>query len=213
MSLRAPLLALALLTALPARAELEGTQRLSALLGWRYTPNQTFHQSAAISGFELAAPSLGGPFGSIGFGYSFADWAELAVNGYVGAETIRFVGAPPLQSITYGAAVGVRLQLQTTFLGMEVIPALGIFTGPAFIYVSGPPVFPHTEALTDSYAATVGATFKTSPAFGFTVEAKLLLARGFVPGVGTANGGGLWVGVGAAWVLGQIPPEARGTLD
>lgn len=196
-----------------ASAELEGTQRLVGVAGWRYTPNDTFRNSANANQYEVGAPSLGGPQGSISFGYSFTDWAELAVDAYVGSETLDFVFFPDLLSVTYGALIGVRLQTEAKLFGFDLIPSLGVFTGPSFVYVSGPPAFPPTESLGDSYMASAGATVRLSQAFGVTAEAKLLLTRGFVPGIGTLNGGGLWVGVGFCWFLGQIPKEQRGTLD
>ena len=212
LSLRSTVLAV-LVAAAPAAAELEGTQRVVALAGWRYTPNDTFLASAVANNYQPEGVSWGGPQASASFGYSFTDWAELAVDIFIGTERLNFVDSPPLSSTTYGGAVGVRFQGELKLFNRSFVPALGVFTGPAFIYVSGLRALPPTETLIDSYTASVSGTSRITDSLGLTAEVRLLLTRGFVPGIGSINGGGAWIGVGVSWYLGQIPREQRGTLD
>ena len=207
------LVLVASLTSTAAFAELEGTQRVFGVAGWRYTPNDTFFTSAVANNYEPAGASIGGPQASIGFGYSFIDWAELAVDLYVGTERLSFTNAPPISSTSYGALLGVRLQTELTLFGRPFVPSLGIFTGPAFIYVSGGRLLPPTETLTDAYAGALGGTVRLTDAIGVTAEVRVLLTRGHVPTIGSINGGGAWFGLGVSWYLGQIPREQRGAFD
>ncbi len=174
----------------------EGTGRITLTGGWRYTPNDHFLRSARAAGLE-GTPSPGGPQLTGTFAYAATGGLEVAVDLFGGTERISLQGADAVSSTTYGALVGARGFWP---LGRWV-PNLGLALGPALVYTAGGPEQESAERLITCYAATAGLTFLMSDTFALSLDARLLLGRGWVPGISGINGGGVWAGIGASWLF------------
>jgi hypothetical protein len=192
---------LGLLSAIATAGPLEGVGRVSVQPGWRLTPNGAFYASAAAAGLPASGSSPGGPVLASSFAYSATDYAEVAVDLFLGGEQFRLGDEAPLRSVTYGAAAGVRFQQALGEWGpfQEVVPYAGFLIGPTLIGVDGGRLSAMHEDVVTGYTASAGVTARLGETWGVCLEYRFLLARGQVPGVGSINGGGNWLGLGLAW--------------
>jgi hypothetical protein len=198
-----------LLAASPTNAgALEGEGRVSVQTGWRVTPNNTFYESAAAAGFSAAGSSPGGPVLQGSFGYSAAEWVEATIDLFAGGEMLRLVNQAALLSVTYGAAAGARLQWAFDAWGpfREVVPYAGLLLGPTLINVTGGNLPAPREHVVTGYIGSAGVSARLADGWGLSLEYRFLVARGQVPGIGSLNGGGSWLGVGVTW---YFAPEQR----
>ncbi|MBI3181941.1 MAG: hypothetical protein HYZ28_07335 [Myxococcales bacterium] len=182
------------------QANLEGFGRVAPCAGWRLTPNDHFRAAASSLGLEVGRPSAGGPQLTGAFGYAASQWVEASIDLFAGGERLS-VGGGTASSVTYGALVGARFQWPGA-MGKQLVPYLGLHTGPVLIYVSSESGA--AETLTQAWAGSAGATLRLGERYGICAEYRLLFARGEVPGVSSLNGGGHWVSVG---LVVYFPPE------
>lgn len=200
--MRRAAVALTLLLGSSAFAEsLEGVGRISLLPGWRWTPNGHFAATAAERGHPLERASVGGPQLTATFAYAASDAIEVAIDLFAGFETLRLREAEPLTSVSYGALAGARAYWS---LG-RFAPYLGLGVGPVLVYTSGGLQTRPNERVTTGYAAMGGVSYRLTDTFAVTFDARALLARGNVAGVGGINGGGAWAGVGVSWLFAAEP--------
>jgi hypothetical protein len=88
---------------------------------------------------------------------------------------------------------------------------VGFLLGPTLVLESGGGIPETTEELVTGYLGSAGLSAR-SEAFCVSLEYRLLLARGFVPGIGGINGGGSWFGVGLTWWFAGESRPSRGGL-
>lgn len=190
-----------LLSAVATAGPLQGVGRVSVQPGWRLTPNGAFYTSASAVGLPPAAASPGGPVIASSFAYSATDNIEVAIDLILGGELFRFGNDAPLWSVTYGAGAGARFQWALGEWGpfQEVVPSAGLLVGPTLVSVSGGRLQSSHEEAVAGYTASAGVTARVGQTWGVSLEYRFLLARGLVPGVGSINGGGNWLGLGLAW--------------
>jgi hypothetical protein len=193
--------------AAPARS-MEGTGRISALPGWRYTPNDHFYAQALRLGFEAEGGWAGGPQLTMAFTYAATEGIEACIDLFGGLDRLGLVGRDDIQVLSYGGLIGARFFWvgEPLFLPEGLIPSVGLFVGPTLVYVTAPDL-PSTERLVTGYAVSAGLTARLSEWVGITAEVKLLGARGTVPGISGVNAGGLWAGLGVTW---YFPGEPGG---
>jgi hypothetical protein len=198
--------AVALLLALGAGAaqaqELAGAGRISVLAGWRLTPNDHFYGNAVQLGYPPLSDSLGGPILTGAFAYVITEQLELGIDLFVGAEQLELDGLGVITTVSYGGLLGMRLQFPLSFAGQSsgLIPYLGVHTGPALVFVTDE-VKGGVETLTQAWAGSAGLTLRFDPTWALTLEYKLMLLRGYLPEVGTVNGGGSWFGAAVTYYL------------
>jgi hypothetical protein len=202
-------LALVLCGSAAAAQSMEGTGRVTVLGGWRYSPNDHFLRSARAAGFEPTA-SPGGPQLTGTFAYAATSALEVAVDLFAGTERLRLQGAEAVSSTTYGALVGFRAFSPLGTRG-TVIPNGGLALGPGLAYTAGGPEGGSSERLITVYAGMVGLSWRLSDTFALSADVRLLLGRGFVPGISGLNAGGLWGGLGATWIF-PGEPERRSAV-
>lgn len=197
-------------------APLNGVGRITIQGGWRLSPNGTFYDKyyalPDYRGVARAPTSPGGPFFAGSFGYAMSDFIELGIDLFATAEQLRLTGAPTLTNITYGALVGVRFLGLLDFLTPEgVVPFLGIQTGPTLVYSQAEGIG-QRELFTQTWAGTVGATFRLSARWGVTAEYRLAFVRGQsafnnrpeFTNLGSINAGGNWFALGVTYMF---PPD------
>lgn len=190
-----------LLSAVATAGPLQGVGRVSVQPGWRLTPNGPLYLSAAAVGLPAAATSPGGPVIASSFAYSATELVEVAIDLFLGGELFHLGNDPAMWSVTYGAAAGVHFQWALGEWGpfQEVVPYAGLLVGPTLVSVSGGRLpSSHEEAVT-GYTGSAGLSARVGDTWGVSLEYRFLLARGLVPGVGSINGGGNWLGLGLAW--------------
>ncbi|WP_199243222.1 hypothetical protein [Vitiosangium sp. GDMCC 1.1324] len=199
-------------------APLNGVGRMSIQAGWRLSPNGTFYDKfyslPDYQGVARAPASPGGPFLAGSFGYAMTDFIELGIDLFATGEQLRLTGAPTLTNVTYGALLGVRFQTLLDFLTPQgVVPFVGLQTGPTLVYSQAEGVG-QRELFTQTWAGTVGATFRLSSSWGLTTEYRLAFVRGLTPftannnagfqNLGSFNGGGSWFALGVTYMF---PPD------
>ncbi len=207
----APLVLLLAAAPLPASAQssLDGVGRISIQAGWRRTTNETFLNRYSAQpeqqGVPRAAGSPGGPLVAFTFGYSVTEYLELGVDLFATAERLNLTGSPQLTTLTYGALVGLRLQTLFEGVGPQgLLPWVGLLSGPTLVlstFEGGT----GTEGVAQAWGASVGASLRLSPRWAATVELRQVLVRGPVEGLGSVNGGGTWLGLGASYSLDAEP--------
>jgi hypothetical protein len=203
----------ALLAALPARAgpSLEGTGRVTAEVGWRLTPNDSFYADALKVGLTRTRDSVGGPTVMGSFGYMMTDQLELSIDLFAGGERLALQGLAPINSVTYGATVGPRLYLPLGPFAFAEDWRLfaGVLVGPTLVLAFGGNIPGTSEVAIGSYMGSVGVAARLSDELGLSLEYRLLLVRGQVPGIGGVNGGGSWLGIGLTWHLAGEPMQSH----
>lgn len=180
------LLAAAAASSEPRR--LEGSGRVTALPGWRLTPNHHFFARAAEQGFFADRSSKGGPQVTGTFSYVADESIEACIDLFGGGEQLHLSGVGEITSVTYGALLGARFQAPG-LLTDALVPYVGLLVGPALVYVAREGFAPD-ERLVTAYAAAAGLTYRLGERFGLTLEYKLMHARGVVPEISGVNGGG-----------------------
>lgn len=198
-------------------APLNGVGRVSIQGGWRLTGNDTFYDSfyslPAYKDLARAPASRGGPFGAGSFAYAASENIELGIDLFLTTEQLKLTNAPTLTNITYGALVGVRFQTLVDFLTPEgIIPFIGLETGPTLVFSTAEGVGKR-ELFTQSWAGTVGATFRFSPHWGLTAEYRLSFARGQAAfrnedaykDLASFNAGGNWFALGVTYLMSPEP--------
>jgi hypothetical protein len=198
-------------------APLNGVGRISIQGGWRVSSNDTFYDSFyAFPGYQdapRASASPGGPFLAGSFAYAATDFIELGIDLFATGEQLRLTGAPTLTNVTYGALVGLRFQTLWDFLTPEgVVPFVGIQTGPTLAYSTAEGVGTK-ELVTQTWAGTVGATFRFSAHWGLTAEYRLAFVRGQsafntkkeFEQLASYNAGGNWFALGVTYLLAPDP--------
>lgn len=196
MSPRRWVLLLALASA-PALADgIDGEGRLSVQLGYRWSPDDHFAQAAAAAGNPIVRRSWGGLQGSAGFGYGALEWVEAAIDLFGGWESFELDGYAPFHSVSYGAVIGARFVARDLFFkGFQ--PWFGVQVGPTIINITTAS-FGIRETVVAGLAVSGGVIFRIGERFGVTLEARYLMARGMVPGIGGLNAGGGWFSIGFA---------------
>lgn len=210
-ALPASLVLLSFLPCVAGAGGLVGTGRVSLQPGWRLTPNDTFYASASAVGAPPATLSPGGPALSSSFAYSINDLIELGIDLFAGAELLRLEGQEPLVSLTYGGVVGLRLHWALGDWGPleDVVPYAGLLGGPVLVYASGGNLAAPSELATTGYMGSLGISARLGDRWGLCAEYRLLAVRGVVPGIGSVNGGGSWLGIGVTW---YFPAEVASPL-
>lgn len=198
-----------------ALAQLAGVGRITIEPGWRLTPNDHFAEAASAAGAALTRTSPGGPTLAGSFAYSATGWLEIGIDLFAGAEQLRLQGQPALTSITYGGALGVRLQapLEQFLFAERFVPFAGLLSGPTLIDVVGGNLQGTNEKVTASYILSAGFTFQVDQHWGITAEYRLLLARGMVDGIGSINGGGSWFSLGITFLIPSDSGEHSDSLN
>jgi len=203
-------------------APLNGVGRISVQGGWRLSSNATFYDSfyalPSYQGVERAPNSPGGPFVAGSFAYSVTDLIELGIDLFATGEQLKLTGAPTLNNVTYGALVGVRFQGLLDVLTPEgVVPFVGIQTGPTLALSQAEGVGVR-EIFTQTWAGSVGATFRLSHRWGITAEYRLAFVRGQsafntrkeFEQLASYNAGGNWFAVGVTYLLPADPSRPIG---
>ncbi len=203
-------------------APLNGVGRISIQGGWRLSSNDTFYDSfyalPDFQGAERAPISPGGPFLAGSFAYSVTDLIELGIDLFATGEQLKLTGAPTLNNVTYGALVGVRFQGLLDVLTPEgVVPFVGIQTGPTLALSQAEGVGVR-EIFTQTWAGSVGATFRLSHRWGLTAEYRLAFVRGQsafntrkeFEQLASYNAGGNWFALGVTYLLPADPSRPIG---
>jgi len=198
-------------------APLNGVGRISVQGGWRVSSNDTFYDSfyalPDYQGVQRAPESPGGPFATASFAYAASEFIELGIDAFITTEQLRLTGAPTLTNTTYGALVGLRFQTLLDFLTPEgVVPFVGILSGPTLAYSTAEGAGKR-EVFTQTWAGTVGATFRFSPRWALTAEYRLAFARGqsafnnngAFKDLASYNAGGNWFALGLTYLLAPDP--------
>jgi opacity protein-like surface antigen len=181
-----------------AHASLDGMGRISLLPGWRYTPNDYFAGSASRAGFPVVGKSSGGgPQMTASFGYMTSDTVEVGIDLFGGYQALKLRDLGGLNSVSYGALV----QARAVFEVGNLLPYLGAGLGPVFALVTENGGQDTTEKLVTGYSLGGGASYRLTERFALSLDARWLLARGVVPGIGGINSGGLFAGMGLTWFL------------
>jgi hypothetical protein len=196
---------------------LNGVGRISVEAGWRISSNSTFYDSfyalPAYQGVPRAPESPGGPLLAGSFAYAVTDFIELGIDLFATGEQLRLTGAPTLTNITYGALVGLRFQTLLDILTPEgVVPFVGLQTGPTLAYSTAEGAGSR-ELFTQTWAGTVGATFRFSARWGLTAEYRLAFARGQsvfnnkpeFKELASYNAGGNWFALGVTYFFASDP--------
>jgi hypothetical protein len=188
--------------------ELKGSGRFSLQTGWRYTPNTGFYDGYYSQeenrGLSRARGSIGGPLLTATFAYSFTNLIELGIDLFATYERMRLTGQPGLNTVTYGALLGLRFQKRLELGPEGLIPFVGLLTGPLYAgaYFDGGRAI---ETSNQAFGAALGATLRLSPTWGLALEYRLLLARGEAEDVGKYNAGGHWFALGMTYQFGHGP--------
>jgi len=203
-------------------SSLNGVGRISVQGGWRLTSNNTFFESfyalPANQGLPPDGSSTGGPFVAGSFGYSATELIEVGIDLFATTEELRLTGAPALRTLTYGALVGVRFQTLLPFLTPEgVVPFVGMQSGPTLAYSQAEDVG-KSEQVTQTWAGTVGATFRFTPRWALTAEYRLAFVRGVsafnklesYKGLASYNAGGNWFALGLTYTFPAEPARSFG---
>lgn len=215
---RSLLLAVAVLSATPALAQdegsltLNGVGRLSIQTGWRMTTNGTFYNGyyGKRPGLQRGANSPGGPLVVGSFAYGVSESLELGVDLFGTGERLQLAEQPVLETLTYGALVGLRFRSVLELGSLQLIPFAGLLTGPTLVYSRFQGVSESArEIVTQAWAGAAGASLRLSPRWGLTAEYRLSFVRGQVAELGgqkfgSFNAGGNWLSLGVTYTW---PPE------
>ncbi|MFL5347153.1 MAG: hypothetical protein ACJ8AT_20400 [Hyalangium sp.] len=184
--------------------KLEGTNRISVVGGWRYAPNFTFYNNYYSNpdhqGLPRSRGSFGGPALTATFGYSVTNLIEVGADLFASYERLALTGKPGLNTVTYGAMLGLRFQKRFELGPAGLIPAVGLLAGPhiAAAYFDGGRA---VENGGTAFGLTAGATLRLNPTWGVCFELREIFARGEVEDVGYYNAGGTWLAVGLTYIL------------
>ena len=177
-------------------------------------PTSTFYESfyalPDYRGLTRAPASPGGPFLGVSFGYSVTEYFELGVDLFTTGEQLRLTNAPTLTNVSYGALVALRFQTLFDVLTPEgVVPFIGLETGPTLAYSQADGVGKR-ELATQTFAGSVGASFRFTPRWALTAEYRIAFARGqtafqnrdeFKSVLASYNAGGNWFALGLTYYL------------
>ncbi|QSQ25751.1 hypothetical protein JY651_12805 [Pyxidicoccus parkwayensis] len=200
---------------------LNGVGRISIQAGYRYTSNETFYkrwygQVAFPQDPQLprAREASGGPLAVGSFAYAITDLVELGIDLFATGGRL-YINTPDgeqhLDTLTYGAAVGLRFQTVLPEVGpYGLVPFAGILTGPSLVSSKrqGQTL---QESTTQMWLGSLGATLRLSPRWGVTAEYRLAFIRGPVAPFdaekdkpSSFSNGGSWMSVGVTY---SFPPE------
>ena len=215
-----PLLLLVLLTAPVASAQydedeeppkLQGTSRVSVMGGWRYAPNFKFYDTYyfQVENRSLARSrgSIGGPLLTATFAYSITEFMELGIDLFTTYERMKLTNKPGLNTVTYGAVVGLRFQKRLELGPQGTIASVGVLAGPSYsgAYFDGGRA---VETSGTGLGLAAGATVRLSPRWGVCFELRQLVVGGEVEDIGKYNAGGTWLSVGMTYVLPWEPDHS-----
>lgn len=184
--------------------KLEGTNRISVVGGWRYAPNFTFYDNyyfkESNQRLQRSRGSIGGPALTATFGYSVTNLIEVGADLFATYERMKLTGKPGLNTVTYGAMLGLRFQKRFEVGPAGLIPSVGILAGPhiAAAYFDGGRALENGGT---GFGLTAGATLRLNPTWGVCFELREIFARGEVEDVGYYNAGGSWLAVGVTYTL------------
>lgn len=202
---------------------LDGVGRISIQGGYRVTSNETFYkrwysQTAFIkAGFvdvPRAREAAGGPLVVGTFAYAITDMVELGIDLFATGGRL-YVNTPEgeqhIDTLTYGAAVGLRFQTVLPEVGpYGLVPFAGILTGPSLASSKrqGQTLL---ETTTQVWMGALGTTLRLSPRWGVTAEYRLAFIRGPVgpwnaeeDKPSSFSNGGSWFALGVTY---SFPPE------
>ena len=202
--------AIALLPALGLAQGIEGEGRITLTGGWRYTSQGYFENSARNAGTPVTEASHGGPTGVASFGYGANDALEISIDLFGGTDQLGLQGEPTLHMSEYGALFGARWFLLLS--GGKLRPWIGLLTGPTIVDVTGANLSQVSETIGNTYALSLGATWRLGPNWGASFDYHLMIVRGMVPGIGGISAGGNWFGLGFTYYFAP-EPEHSPSLD
>jgi hypothetical protein len=188
--------------------ELVGSSRFSLQTGWRYTANTRFfdryYSQEENRRLSRAGGAIGGPLLTATFAYSFTNLIELGIDLFATYERMRLTGQPGLNTVTYGALLGLRFQKRLELGPEGLIPSVGIVTGPLFAgaYFDGGRAL---ETSNQTVGVSAGATLRLNPTWGLNFEYRLLVAQGEAEDVGKYNAGGHWFAMGMTYQFASEP--------
>ena len=61
------------------------------------------------------------------------------------------------------------------------------------------------QSTTQTYSVGAGVEYALSPSWALMLDYRFLLTRGAVPGIGSINGGGSWIGLGVSYLFASDP--------
>ncbi len=189
------------LVCLAARADdqeeersLDGLGRLSVLAGYRWAPNEYFYSQAGSLGNPVTRKSRGGPQAAFSFGYGATSFVEGSVDLFFGYETFHLQGLETFNSFSYGALFGARFcKMDWPVHGLA--PHVGFQAGPVLGIVNSN-TYKNRETLGTGYSFDAGLSLRLNDRFGFTFDARYLVARSYVSGISGVNVGGVFVSLG-----------------
>jgi hypothetical protein len=202
----------------PVSTDLNGVGRISIQGGWRLTSNETLYRAwygrnDAYKALSRAREVAGGPMAVGSFAYAFTDMVEVGIDLFITGGKLYLnspEGERTLETLSYGAAVGLRFQTVLPEVGpYGLVPFAGILTGPALTAsrLNGEDM---QESTSQAWMGSLGATLRLSPRWGVTAEYRLAFLRGPVGAlvdnrrVATYSTGGNWFTVGVTY---SFPPE------
>jgi hypothetical protein len=182
--------------------------RVTVFGGVTLLPNDHLAAQARTAGYS---PGWGqgtmGPSVQASFGYRATPMWEVAIDLLGAYHTLPFDGADPLTMFDYGAHAALLFSPRLSLLGIRLTPYLGATIGPTLIFVRGGPLNAAKETLATGYSGVGGIHIGLGDLTALSLGARIMLARGEVPSVGSINGGGLWVGVGFTWLIVGTEPR------
>jgi len=190
---------------------IDGVGRITISGGWKQTPNDYFFNNAASQGSPVEWRGAGGPEGTASFGYGATWWLEVSIDLFVGADRFKIAGYDPLNTITYGALLGVRLtKMDLLFKGFA--PFVGVGLGPTLGYVFTGSTPPAQETLLTGIAGTAGLTYRIAERVALTLEYRFLYARAKWV-LGGINVGANFVSAGVVIYFPRSPSETDRMLQ
>lgn len=176
---------------------LTGWGRITAAGGYRLVPNGWFEKAASNLGHPTTDASLGGGHGMLSFGYQVMPLLELAVDVFAAQQAFQVDPYGQVQSWSYGAVIGVRLQTELRF---GLIPFIGVEAGVVVANMSnGKLQIP--EKATGGVAAVGGLHVRVAPHWAITADVRWLYARSYFPDISGLNVGGLFIALGVTFLI------------
>ncbi|MFN0064498.1 MAG: hypothetical protein ACKVPX_18500 [Myxococcaceae bacterium] len=166
----------------------KGAGRIALLAGWRLTPNDHFARAATDAGAPLLRTSPGGPSLAGSFSYAILDELEISLDLFGSGERLALANRPLLTNISYGGLFWLRGMLP--LMEGRLLPSLAVGTGAVLVLVSGAGLDRLSEKLVQGWVAAAGILWQFDANWGMGFEYRYLHARGFVPEIGSINGGG-----------------------
>lgn len=183
---------------------MERSSRFSLQAGWRYAPNTRFfdkyYARSENRGLTRADGTFGGPLVAGTFAYSPLEWVEVGMDAFFTYERMAVAAKPELNAITFGVMFGVRAQHRLVIRQKELIPFVGVLSGPTFAasyFAGGRSV----ESFGQAAGLTAGATLRLTPMWGVNFDYRLTFANGEAEQLGSYNAGGSWFSVGLTYIF------------